>query len=61
MEGSLAGNLSSTITEKSNYDLRMLRPYRGVTPKVHRTDCVDDSAQVIGDAGIVADDMNANS
>jgi hypothetical protein len=52
VEGSLAGNLSSTITEKSHYDLRVLPPYRGVTPKVHETACVGDSAQVIGDVGL---------
>jgi hypothetical protein len=34
------------------YDLRMLPPYRGVTPKVHETACVGDSAQVIGDVGL---------
>jgi carbonic anhydrase/acetyltransferase-like protein (isoleucine patch superfamily) len=39
----------------------MLWPYRGVTPKVHETAYVDDSAQVIGDVLIGADDMNVNS
>jgi len=55
------------------YDLRMLRPYRGVTPKVHETAYVDGSVQVIGDAvasilgyaeryvGYRLDYMNANS
>jgi hypothetical protein len=53
--------VSSTITEKRHYDLRMLWPYRGVTPKVHGTAFVDDSAQVIGDVLIGADHQNANS
>jgi len=35
----------------------MLRPYRGVTPKVHDTAYVDASAQVIGDV----DYMNVNA
>ena len=30
----------------------MLRPYRGVVPRVHPTSFVDDSAQVIGDVEI---------
>ncbi len=33
----------------------MLRPYRGVTPKVHETAYVDGSAQVIGDVEIGAE------
>ena len=31
---------------------RMLRPYRGVTPRVHPTAFIDPSAQVIGDVDI---------
>jgi carbonic anhydrase/acetyltransferase-like protein (isoleucine patch superfamily) len=34
----------------------MIRPYRGVTPKVHETAYVDASAQVIG----VVDYTNVN-
>jgi carbonic anhydrase/acetyltransferase-like protein (isoleucine patch superfamily) len=30
----------------------MLRPYRGVSPRVHSTTFIDDSAQVIGDVEI---------
>jgi carbonic anhydrase/acetyltransferase-like protein (isoleucine patch superfamily) len=30
----------------------MLRPYRGVTPRIHPTAFIDDSAQVIGDVEI---------
>src|SRR3954467_1639622 len=33
----------------------MLRPYRGVLPRVHPTAFIDDSAQVIGDVEIGAD------
>ena len=32
--------------------LRMLRPFRGVLPRVHSTAFIDDSAQVIGDVEI---------
>ena len=40
----------------------MLRPYRGVSPRVHPTAFIDDSAQVIGDVEIGEDSgvwMNA--
>jgi carbonic anhydrase/acetyltransferase-like protein (isoleucine patch superfamily) len=40
----------------------MLRQYKGVTPRVHSSAYVDDSAQVIGDVGIGAESsiwMNA--
>jgi carbonic anhydrase/acetyltransferase-like protein (isoleucine patch superfamily) len=30
----------------------MLRPYKGITPRVHPTAFIDDSAQVIGDVAI---------
>ena len=30
----------------------MLRPYRGISPRVHQTAFIDDSAQVIGDVEI---------
>lgn len=36
----------------ARYNSRVLRPYRGVSPRVHPTAFIDDSAQVIGDVDI---------
>ena len=37
---------------RSRYNSAVLRPYRGVRPRVHPTAFIDDSAQVIGDVDI---------
>lgn len=44
------------------YNFRMLRPYKGVSPRIHATAYIDASAQIIGDVEIGAESsvwMNA--
>ena len=52
----LAGLVGPThptyLTHATRYNRPVLRPYRGVTPRVHPTAFIDDSAQVIGDVDI---------
>jgi len=40
------------LTYSAHYNRVVLRPYRGVTPRVHPSAFIDDSAQVIGDVEI---------
>jgi len=40
------------VTDPARYNPSVLRPFRGVWPRVHQTAFIDDSAQVIGDVEI---------